>query len=244
MIPYFYIFNITIPSFTIFLFLSYIISAFILQENFKKFTNDKLLFIKVLIPIYLLGVVFSSILYSLEQSFISGININLNNGKNVLGGFIFSVLYIALISKILNYNFYEMFKFIFPSMSIGYAIGRLGCLFAGDGCYGIKTDSFFGMKFPNGIIPTYEKVHPTPLYDCIFFLIFYIILQKNISKNYFKNSKILFSSFFLISSLERFIIEFIRRNDKIYYFSQAQWISIGLIIVSLLLLYKHNKNAK
>lgn len=49
-------------------------------------------------------------------------------------------------------------------LSVAYGIGRLGCFLAGDGTYGRPTDLPWGMAFPNGVVPTTERVHPTGLY--------------------------------------------------------------------------------
>ena len=54
-----------------------------------------------------------------------------------------------------------------PAAALGYGIGRIGCLLSGDGDYGIPTTLPWGMSFPNGLVPTVERVHPTPIYEFI-----------------------------------------------------------------------------
>jgi phosphatidylglycerol---prolipoprotein diacylglyceryl transferase len=54
-----------------------------------------------------------------------------------------------------------------PAAALGYGIGRIGCLLSGDGDYGIPTSLPWGMSFPSGLVPTVERVHPTPLYEFI-----------------------------------------------------------------------------
>jgi phosphatidylglycerol:prolipoprotein diacylglycerol transferase len=54
-----------------------------------------------------------------------------------------------------------------PAAALGYGIGRIGCLLSGDGDYGIPTSLPWGMSFPNGLVPTVERVHPTPIYELI-----------------------------------------------------------------------------
>jgi phosphatidylglycerol---prolipoprotein diacylglyceryl transferase len=54
-----------------------------------------------------------------------------------------------------------------PAAALGYGIGRIGCLLSGDGDYGIPTSLPWGMSFPNGLVPTVERVHPTPIYEFI-----------------------------------------------------------------------------
>jgi phosphatidylglycerol---prolipoprotein diacylglyceryl transferase len=54
-----------------------------------------------------------------------------------------------------------------PAAALGYGIGRIGCFLSGDGDYGIPTSLPWGMSFPNGLVPTDERVHPTPIYELI-----------------------------------------------------------------------------
>jgi phosphatidylglycerol:prolipoprotein diacylglycerol transferase len=54
-----------------------------------------------------------------------------------------------------------------PAAALGYGIGRIGCLLSGDGDYGIPTSLPWGISFPNGLVPTVERVHPTPIYEFI-----------------------------------------------------------------------------
>ncbi len=54
-----------------------------------------------------------------------------------------------------------------PAAALGYGIGRIGCLLSGDGDYGIPTSLPWGMSFPNGLVPTTDHVHPTPMYEFI-----------------------------------------------------------------------------
>jgi phosphatidylglycerol---prolipoprotein diacylglyceryl transferase len=54
-----------------------------------------------------------------------------------------------------------------PAAALGYGIGRIGCFLSGDGDYGIPTSLPWGMSFPNGLVPTTERVHPTPIYELI-----------------------------------------------------------------------------
>src|SRR2546423_6423283 len=58
-----------------------------------------------------------------------------------------------------------MFDVVEPAAALGYAIGRIGCLISGDGDYGISTSLPWGMSFPNGLVPTTQRVHPTPIYE-------------------------------------------------------------------------------
>jgi phosphatidylglycerol---prolipoprotein diacylglyceryl transferase len=54
-----------------------------------------------------------------------------------------------------------------PAAALGYGIGRIGCFLSGDGDYGVPTGLPWGMSFPNGLVPTTDRVHPTPIYELI-----------------------------------------------------------------------------
>jgi phosphatidylglycerol---prolipoprotein diacylglyceryl transferase len=60
-----------------------------------------------------------------------------------------------------------LFDVASPAAALGYGIGRIGCLLSGDGDYGIPTSLPWGMSFPDGVVPTTARVHPTPIYELI-----------------------------------------------------------------------------
>jgi phosphatidylglycerol:prolipoprotein diacylglycerol transferase len=61
----------------------------------------------------------------------------------------------------------EMFDAGSAAAALGYGVGRIGCFLSGDGDYGVATSLPWGMSFPNGLVPTTERVHPTPIYEFI-----------------------------------------------------------------------------
>ena len=53
------------------------------------------------------------------------------------------------------------------ALALGYAGGRVGCQVSGDGDYGKPWDGPWAMAYPDGVVPTDEKVHPTPIYETL-----------------------------------------------------------------------------
>src|SRR5207245_7957651 len=92
----------------------------------------------------------------------------------LLGGFI-ALLFLARRFGIPALEFLDMCS---PAAAVGYAIGRIGCLLSGDGDYGGPTTLPWGMSFPNGVVPTVERVHPTPLYEFFIWLVIGAILWR------------------------------------------------------------------
>ena len=94
-----------------------------------------------------------------------------------------------------------------PSAAIGYGVGRIGCLLSGDGCYGIATNLPWGMSFPNGLEPTYERVHPTPLYEFLIGLVIAWWLWRQLAKGFTTGAIV--GQYLVLSGIARFLIEFI-----------------------------------
>src|SRR3954452_9508196 len=97
-------------------------------------------------------------------------------------------------------------------LALGYAIGRCGCQLSGDGDYGIHSSLPWAMPYPKGTVPTDVKVHPTPVYETLAMGIVALILWNY--RDRLTNGR-LFALYLLLAGAERFLVEFIRRNDKI-----------------------------
>src|SRR5467141_4423843 len=92
----------------------------------------------------------------------------------VIGGFL-ALLYLARRFKM---PALLMLDSASPAGALGYGIGRIGCLISGDGDYGIPTSLPWGMSFPNGILPTTERVHPTPIYEFLAAVVIFVYLWR------------------------------------------------------------------
>ena len=115
-----------------------------------------------------------------------------------------------------------------PGLAIGYAVGRIGCQLSGDGDYGIAWDGPWAMAYPDGTEPTTETVHPTPIYETLAMgLVTYVLWRLRFA---FRPG-LLFALYLVLAGAERFLIEFIRRNDDVAVgLTQAQLISVAMIL--------------
>ena len=95
-------------------------------------------------------------------------------------------------------------------LSAAYAVGRLGCLIAGDGTYGKPTSLPWGMTFPSGVIATDVPVHPTPLYEAILAALIAVALWQ-----YWRRADPVqvFAAYLVASGVARFFVEMLRTND-------------------------------
>jgi phosphatidylglycerol:prolipoprotein diacylglycerol transferase len=115
-----------------------------------------------------------------------------------------------------------------PGLAAAYAIGRIGCQLAGDGDYGIPWDGPWAMSYPDGTVPTTEQVHPTPVYETIVmgWVAWFLWRRRNSMP-----PGGLFALYLVLAGAERFLVEFIRRNDEVLAgLSLAQYVSLAMMI--------------
>ncbi len=114
-------------------------------------------------------------------------------------------------------------------LTIGYAIGRVGCQLSGDGDYGRAWDGPWAMAYPDGTVPTDTPVHPTPIYETMFMGLAALVLWR--LRDRFRPG-ILFALYLMVAGFERFMVEFVRRNDDVALgLTQAQLLSVAMVLL-------------
>ncbi|MCE2504797.1 MAG: prolipoprotein diacylglyceryl transferase [Chlorobi bacterium] len=180
-------------------------------------------------------------------------------GLTFYGGLILAIVSIMLYVGKQKLGFLRVADAASPSLILAYGIGRIGCQLAGDGDYGIPTDAPWAMSYPNGTVSTLAEeneqlvalwehifpdrpvpvdipVHPTPIYETLSAIVIFAFLWKLRTRP--MAAGMLFSIYLLLAGLERFLVEFIRLNPEYGTLSQAQWISIGMILIGGMMAYK------
>lgn len=120
-----------------------------------------------------------------------------------------------------------------PAVAMGYAIGRIGCQLAGDGDYGKVSGLPWAMGYPHGTVPTPpgERVQPTPIYEVIV-MSFVVWILWRLATRYDKSGWWTFGWFLILSAVERFAVEFVRRNPVWFAgLTQPQWMAIVSVII-------------
>ena len=149
-----------------------------------------------------------------------------------------------------------------PGLIVAYGVGRMGCQLSGDGDWGIVAgpqpgwwffpDWAWSFTFPHNVLErgvaiagcTYdycrelpEAVYPTSIYETLLaFAIGGLLWALRKRLTYFPGT--LFSIYLLLNGVERFLIEFIRVNDRYsvlgFELSQAQLIAIAFMALGLI----------
>ena len=85
---------------------------------------------------------------------------------------------------------------------------------AGDGDYGIRSSLPWAMGYPHGTLPTPPgvRVQPTPIYETVSMCVLAYVLWQLRDR---VRPGVVFALYLVGSGLERFLVEFIRRNHEV-----------------------------
>lgn len=121
-----------------------------------------------------------------------------------------------------------------PSLALGQAVGRIGCLLVGDD-YGRPTNLPWGMAFPQGLPPTTERVHPTQIYEAVILFALTALLVRLRSRGV--RDRAVFASYLVGAGVSRFLIELVRVNVPVAAgLTTAQLFSIGIVVLGVWLM--------
>lgn len=144
-------------------------------------------------------------------------------GRSSLFSLVFALTFTLATMRYLRYRFpiLDLYALFIP---LGLALQRIGCYFAGC-CYGIPTDSIFGMNYPEiGV-----SLHPVPLYFIGAYLSLFILML--LLRKRIHGSGALAMLCLSLCSFSRFGIEFFRDPDSNqmlatswYGLKQLQWV--------------------
>ena len=248
--------SFTVYSYGVMLVTAFVIGYYFFLQEVKRKKLDERIAIDITIIAVFCGVIGSKLLFvieNLDDFFINPTRVAFSSGGfTFLGGLTLSFIASWIYIKVRKYNFLQAADSIAPSLILAYGIGRIGCHLAGDGDYGIPTSLPWGTNyengivppshmfngteyaksFPNGIFPNDTPLHPTPIYEFLASLLIFLILWKFRKRNWTAGKLVML--YFILSSLSRFLVEFIRLNPRILMgLSQAQIISIVIFTIGM-----------
>ncbi len=261
-------FHLAIYSFGLMLVVAFYSCYFFLNAELKKLGHDEKLASDIIFWSAVGGIFGAKIYYLIENidRVLSSYNpigmIFSGAGLVFLGGLIGSIISVSFVLKKNALPWLTFANIIGPLIFLGYAIGRLGCFLVGDD-YGIPSKLPWAISFPNGIPPTTTNifsdlypwidlsgfepglitVHPTQLYEAAACFMLFLLMWNYRSAPNVKDN--LFFIYIFLSGVERFLIEFLRTNQKYLFgvFSGAQIISFVMIVAGIYFLKYPINNA-
>ena len=236
MYPYIHLGPLTIGTFGLMLWLAAVCAGYVLHWNFRRF-HVQADAVTVVAFVTVLGVVGAKLWHVFEEPAAllhdpAGMLFD-RAGFAWYGGLIAGILTLMWQGRKAKVGALGMLDLAAPAAAVGYGVGRIGCLTSGDGDYGIPTSLPWGMSFPHGLVPTTQRVHPTPIYELIAALIIALILWKRGKQP----AGEITGEYLVLAGLARFLVEFIRINPRIYFgMSNAQVASLGSMVVGFVLI--------
>ncbi|MDC3957759.1 prolipoprotein diacylglyceryl transferase [Polyangium jinanense] len=174
-------------------------------------------------------------------------------GLAYYGGFIGSSLMAVYLLKRDRFPFWKAADMAGFAVPLGLGFGRMGCLLAGC-CFGVRTDGPLGLAFPAnspaseaqwklselpGMNHVSHPVHPTQIYESAvsFGIAAFCLLYVHGRKRYDGQ---VFVSFLALYAIGRFLLEFLRADDRGALLGLSTSQLIGLAICGLAFaLHKH-----
>ena len=232
--PYIHLGRFTIGTFGLLLWLAAVCAGYVLYLNFRRFrvSADA---VSVVALTTVLGVIGAKLWHVLETPHMlmqyPAEMIFDRAGFAWYGGLVAGVLTLMWQGRQSGTGALGMLDLASPSAALGYGVGRIGCLVSGDGDYGIATSLPWGMSFPHGLVPTYAKVHPTPIYEFLAAVVIATLLWRMGARREPRPIGEITGAYLILSGIARFAVEFIRINPKIYWgMTNAQVASLGSIL--------------
>lgn len=245
------IFGQKISCYALFICLGFLVAIIVLLIEIRKKNSSKERWNNFfcILPILIIGGFFGAIFFDKIAHF-KEIGLFELAGMSFAGGAItalilFLILYPLCVSKN-KIIMHEDLNLLVCPFIIAHSLGRIGC-FMGGCCYGIPTNSIFGVTFPEGSLQNIQygyvtKVLPTQLFESAFLFVLFLFLL------FFKKLHDYKIEVYLIAyGVFRFLIEFIRgdnRGTNILFLSPSQWASIFFIIIGIVFLIYIKKKIK
>lgn len=241
MYPFIHIGRFSIGTFGIMLWLAAVAGCWILYRNFRRWGIDADA-ISIVAVSTVAGVIGAKLWHVFETP-----TLLMRHPFDLLfdragfawyGGLVVGILTLLWQARVYKLRPLRMLDLASPAAAIGYGVGRLGCLVSGDGDYGIPTKLPWGMSFPHGLVPTYQRVHPTPIYELLGALLITWILWRRGGPDRPKPLGQITGEYLILTGIARFLVEFIRINPRILWgMTNAQFASLGAIAFGIGLIF-------
>jgi phosphatidylglycerol:prolipoprotein diacylglycerol transferase len=150
------------------------------------------------------------------------------------GGFVGGIVAGLLMIRIKKWPALAVLAAATPALAVGQMLGRIGCFLVGDD-YGRPTSLPWGVAFPQGLPPTFDRVHPTQLYEAIYlaFLTWILIRWRRRGVA----DRIVLGRYLVLAGAFRFLLEFLRVNVRVAGpFTVAHFFALLIVIVGVAVL--------
>ncbi|HEY9005333.1 MAG TPA: prolipoprotein diacylglyceryl transferase [Ohtaekwangia sp.] len=162
------------------------------------------------------------------------------------GSFLFAIPTMFWFFKRNKLPTYAMLDIMAVTTCLVHMFGRIGCFLAGC-CYGLPTDSIFGVIFTDPACHANPKgvpLHPTQLYESGYiFMVMLVLLYLREKRTFYGQ---LFLTYLMLYAIGRYALEFFRGDTERGfiikdYLSHSQFIALAIFVV---VVYVYNRWSK
>jgi phosphatidylglycerol:prolipoprotein diacylglycerol transferase len=233
--PEIHIFGLTIQTFGLCLGIAFLVAGWLVAKRLGELGRNVDFAYEMVFAALIGGLVGAKLWYVIE----TGGKLFSGTGLVFYGGLIGGALAVIGWGKYRGELDLQVVDAVAPALAAAYAIGRVGCQLSGDGDYGSDWNGPWAMSYPNGTVPIDTPVHPTPVYEALTMGLFAVFLWR--IRNRVRPGGLM-AIYLVGAGLERFLVEFVRRNDPVALgLTQPQWVAIASMVAGglwLLALYR------
>jgi phosphatidylglycerol---prolipoprotein diacylglyceryl transferase len=245
MVPFLRFGPILVPTFGLMIAAAMVVAYYVLRADMArrglaaKDTTTAEMFIAVPALIGIVGAKLYHVLETPRELFADPLGQLFSRyGLAWFGGLIAGFAAFVWLARRHKFPLLEVFDAGSAAAALGYGVGRIGCLLSGDGDYGMPTSLPWGMSFPHGLVPTTDRVHPTPIYEliaaCAIAWILWRLGTQQVTAR--RETDLLrpgsvFAAYLVLTGVARFLVEFIRINPRsLFGLTNAQAASVVSVV--------------
>lgn len=224
-------FDTQIPIYGIMILLSLLTNVVIVWIIYKKynFTRDEIIGALVYENI---GIIAGAKILTYFQTYKSYKEFDFwSLGFSSYGGVIGALFFLILFACQFKKSKKEMLFTFMPSIPFMYAIGKIGCFFAGC-CYGIKYNGIGSVVYTHSLVaPNEVNLLPIQLIETISFTVIFLYMMNETLKNRFRWKTLGIS--FILCGFTKFLLDYLRMSHQNIWISSSQIISMMFIGLGL-----------
>lgn len=227
------IFGLELKTFGLFFALNFVAWGLMAARRFRELGHTEDLAYEMVFAALGGGVVGAKLYWAIENGELDAEGLFSGSGLTWYGGLLGGAVTVIAWAKWRGVFTRSLLDIAGIGLPLGYAVGRVGCQISGDGDYGGPSDLPWAMGYPDGVVPTDPgvEVHPSPLYEALSMGLLAWVLWR--LRDAVRPGG-LFALYLVFGGLERFLVEFVRRNEDVAVgLTSAQLISLAMMLGGL-----------
>lgn len=235
-------FNIKVNIYAICLIIALLFNVIFIIFSAKKTLPNYM--IVALIALENVGIIYGAKILAFFQNYdLYNGNFNVFKiGFSAYGGLIGAIVMVGLFSYIVKIPFKDLIHITLPPVPLMYAIGKIGCFLSGC-CYGIEYSGIGHIIYNySPLNNNHITLFPVQLVEAIVFFFIFIYIAYRYNKYAYEMKNI--SLIFILCSLFKFILYYLRMEHINSIFSSGQLLCILFFLIGIIVYIVSDKKEK